>query len=183
MTETNEELYCIGCGAKIQSDDKNEPGYTPKAALQKGLETGELYCQRCFRLRHYNEVADVSLTDDDFLRLLNQLGQADALIVNVVDIFDFNGSLIPGLHRFVGDNPVLLVGNKEDLLPNIRRNPRLTYSVKYFAILSGSSISVRCYVEGYRPTGKASVKFRFRSGVDTVDLDTPTRASGSLVFE
>ena len=102
MTE-NEELYCIGCGAKIQSEDKTEPGYTPRAAIQKGLENNELYCQRCFRLRHYNEVADVSLTDDDFLRLLNQIGQTDALIVNVVDIFDFNGSLIPGLHRFVGE--------------------------------------------------------------------------------
>ena len=64
MTE-NEELYCIGCGAKIQSEDKTEPGYTPRAAIQKGLENNELYCQRCFRLRHYNEVADVSLTDDD----------------------------------------------------------------------------------------------------------------------
>ena len=63
MTE-NEELYCIGCGAKIQSEDKTEPGYTPRAAIQKGLENNELYCQRCFRLRHYNEVADVSLTDD-----------------------------------------------------------------------------------------------------------------------
>ena len=51
MTE-NEELYCIGCGAKIQSEDKTEPGYTPRAAIQKGLENNELYCQRCFRLRH-----------------------------------------------------------------------------------------------------------------------------------
>ena len=50
------------------------------------------------------------------LRLLNGLGTEDALIVNVVDIFDFNGSLIPGLHRFIGDNPVL-VGNKVDILP------------------------------------------------------------------
>lgn len=124
MTE-NEELYCIGCGAKIQSEDKTEPGYTPRAAIQKGLENNELYCQRCFRLRHYNEVADVSLTDDDFLRLLNQIGQTNALIVNVVDIFDFNGSLIPGLHRFVGDNPVLLVGNKEDLLPHSLKRSKI----------------------------------------------------------
>lgn len=48
---------------------------------------------------------------------MNGLGTEDALIVNVVDIFDFNGSLIPGLHRFIGDNPVLLVGNKVDILP------------------------------------------------------------------
>ena len=50
------------------------------------METGEVYCQRCFRLRHYNDIQDVQLTDDDFLRLLNGLGTEDALIVNVVDI-------------------------------------------------------------------------------------------------
>ena len=72
MTELNrdEELRCIGCGAVIQTEDKDALGYTPASALNKGLETGELYCQRCFRLRHYNEIAPVSLTDDDFLRLL-----------------------------------------------------------------------------------------------------------------
>lgn len=128
MTETidDENLICIGCGATIQSDDPNKIGYTPKSAIQKGLDNNELYCQRCFRLRHYNEIAPVSLTDDDFLRLLNQIRDANALIVYVVDIFDFNGSIIPGLHRFVGDNPVLLVGNKEDLLPRSLRRTKLT---------------------------------------------------------
>lgn len=140
MTEqktTNEELRCIGCGAVIQSEDPKRPGYTPQAAIQKGLETNELYCQRCFRLRHYNEIAPVSLTDDDFLQLLNHIRDANALIVYVVDIFDFNGSLIPGLHRFVGDNPVLLVGNKEDLLPRSLRRSRLRDWIRQQANLAG----------------------------------------------
>lgn len=122
----NEELKCIGCGAIIQTTDKGALGYTPESALKKNLETGEVYCQRCFRLRHYNDIQDISLTDDDFLRLLNSIAEKDALIVNVVDIFDFNGSLIPGLHRFVGDNPVLLVGNKVDILPKSLKRGKLT---------------------------------------------------------
>lgn len=140
MTEqetTNEELRCIGCGAVIQSEDPKEPGYTPQAAIKKGLENNELYCQRCFRLRHYNEIAPVSLTDDDFLQLLNHIRDGNALIVYVVDIFDFNGSLIPGLHRFVGDNPVLLVGNKEDLLPRSLRRSRLRDWIRQQANLAG----------------------------------------------
>lgn len=126
----SEAIHCIGCGAVIQTEDPQKLGYTPKTALEKGLVSGEVYCQRCFRLRHYNEIQDVSLTDDDFLRLLNELGQKDALIVNVVDIFDFNGSLIPGLHRFVGDNPVLLVGNKVDILPKSLKTGKLTQWMK-----------------------------------------------------
>ncbi|WP_076459321.1 ribosome biogenesis GTPase YqeH [Limosilactobacillus caccae] len=139
MTEEgqNEALRCIGCGSIIQTDDPQGLGYTPNSALEKGKETGELYCQRCFRLRHYNEIAPVSLTDDDFLRLLNQIRDAKALIVYVVDIFDFNGSLIPGLHRFVGDNPILLVGNKEDLLPRSLRRPKLQDWIRQQANLAG----------------------------------------------
>lgn len=36
MTETsNEILYCIGCGAKIQSENPNELGYTPESAVKR----------------------------------------------------------------------------------------------------------------------------------------------------
>lgn len=126
MTADTEDLYCIGCGAKLQTTVPNAAGYLPASTLAKADPDGELYCQRCFRLRHYNEIQDVALTDDDFLRLLNAIGQSDALIVNVVDIFDFSGSVIPGLHRFVGDNPVILVGNKADVLPKSVNQRRLT---------------------------------------------------------
>ncbi|MEK4284631.1 MULTISPECIES: ribosome biogenesis GTPase YqeH [Ureibacillus] len=104
---------CIGCGVKIQTENPEETGYAPPKTLEK--ET--VICQRCFRLKNYNEIQPVRLTDDDFLRILNGLGNHDGLIVKIVDIFDFNGSFIPGIHRFVGNNPVLLVANKSDLLP------------------------------------------------------------------
>ena len=135
-----EELLCIGCGAKIQTEDKAQAGYTPKAALEKGLETGELYCQRCFRLRHYNEITDVHITDDEFLKLLHEVGDSDALVVNVVDIFDFNGSVIPGLSRFVSGNDVLLVGNKKDILPKSVKTGKVT-----------QWLTERAHEEGLRP--------------------------------
>lgn len=150
-----ETLYCIGCGAQIQTTEKNKPGYTPKSALEKGLETGELYCQRCFRLRHYNEIVPVGLTDDDFLKLLTQIRDADALIVYVVDIFDFNGSIIPGLHRFVGDNPILLVGNKEDLLPRSLKRPKLRDWIRQ-----------RANEQGLRPIDVALVSAKTNHSVD-----------------
>src|SRR5690606_8161442 len=104
----NEMPQCIGCGTVIQTEDKNGLGYAPASSLEKEM----IICQRCFRLKNYNEIQPVSLTDDDFLRILNGLGQQQGLIVKIVDIFDFNGSWLPGLHRFVGNNPVLLVANK-----------------------------------------------------------------------
>lgn len=121
-----EELFCIGCGAAIQTTDKTQAGFTPSSALEKGLETGQLYCQRCFRLRHYNEISDVNISDDDFIKLLHEVGESDALVVNVIDIFDFNGSVIPGLSRFVSGNDVLLVGNKKDILPKSVKDGKVT---------------------------------------------------------
>lgn len=112
-----DELRCIGCGAVIQTEDKDKAGYVPNSVLQKSEEDSDIYCQRCFRLRHYNEVSDIELTSDDFLSMLNEISDANALVVNVIDIFDFNGSVISGMSRFAGDNPILLVGNKVDLLP------------------------------------------------------------------
>ena len=135
-----EELFCIGCGAKIQTTDKEKVGYTPKSSVDKAEETGELYCQRCFRLRHYNEIVDVHITDDDFLKLLHEVGDSNALVVNVVDIFDFNGSVIPGLSRFVSGNDVLLVGNKKDVLPKSVKDGKVT-----------QWLTERAHEEGLRP--------------------------------
>jgi 30S ribosome assembly GTPase len=118
----NEVVKCIGCGVVIQTTDKNELGYAPASSLEKE----QVVCQRCFRLKHYNEIQDVSLTDDDFLRILNGIGSTDALVVKIVDIFDFSGSWLPGIHRFIGKNKVLLVGNKADLIPKSVKERKLT---------------------------------------------------------
>ena len=123
----HQELVCIGCGVTVQSEDPKELGYAPQSALEKE----SIICQRCFKLKHYNEVQDVSLTDDDFLKILNKVGETDSLIVKIVDIFDFNGSWLPGLHRFVGQNDVLLIGNKVDLLPkSVKPNKLINWMKK-----------------------------------------------------
>ncbi|MCJ8006905.1 ribosome biogenesis GTPase YqeH [Lederbergia wuyishanensis] len=120
------DISCIGCGVAIQTEHLGEIGYAPPSSLQKE----EIICQRCFRLKHYNEVQDVSLTDQDFLNILNKIGSTDSLIVKIIDIFDFNGSWLPGLHRFVGNNPILLVGNKVDLLPKSAKRNKLIQWMK-----------------------------------------------------
>lgn len=104
---------CAGCGVKLQTEATDKLGYVPAAALEKELPI----CQRCFRIKNYNEAASIALDQDDFLRLLGGIAGTKSLVVHIVDLFDFEGSLISGLQRFVGNNPVLLVVNKIDLLP------------------------------------------------------------------
>jgi 30S ribosome assembly GTPase len=124
---SDQQIVCTGCGVKIQIEEPEHLGYAPASSLEKEV----VVCQRCFRLKHYNEVQDVSLTDDDFLKILNGIGQKDALIVKIVDIFDFNGSWLPGIQRFAGKNPVILIGNKADLVPkSVNQNKLIDWMKK-----------------------------------------------------
>ena len=49
----------------------------------------DVICQRCFRLKNYNEVQDVGMDSEDFLNLLTGLSDQKGIVVNVVDVFDF----------------------------------------------------------------------------------------------
>lgn len=119
------QYQCIGCGAFIQSENKDQMGYLPKSAFEKGLAKGEFYCQRCFRMRHYNEVQDLQIDDNVFLDKLNEIASDHAFVILVVDIFDVEGSIISGLSRFIGQQPFIVAANKFDLLPKVTRKSKV----------------------------------------------------------
>lgn len=121
-----EEKKCYGCGAVIQTSDINKPGYVP----EKALKQDHILCQRCFKMLHYHDHLESHLTIDDFLRILDEIGNRDCLVVYVVDLFDFNGSLVPGLMRHIGYNDVLVLGNKRDLLPKSLKEIKLNHWVR-----------------------------------------------------
>ncbi|MFS0672881.1 ribosome biogenesis GTPase YqeH [Ornithinibacillus sp. 179-J 7C1 HS] len=116
-----ENIHCIGCGVEIQTEDPKGLGYTPKSSLEKE----NILCKRCFRLKHYNEIQDVSIHDDDFLKMVSSIREKEGLVVHIVDIFDVNGTMIKSLPRIVGNNPIILVGNKMDLLPKSTNQNKL----------------------------------------------------------
>jgi hypothetical protein len=107
------ESACQGCGASLQTKDPNRLGYIPSSSLKKDNPL----CKRCFRLKHYNEIQDVAVTDDDFLQMISTIRNTKSLVVHLIDIFDVNGTLLQSLPRMVGNNPIILAGNKMDLLP------------------------------------------------------------------
>lgn len=129
-------IHCQGCGAIIQTSNPNKPGYTPSSSLEKE----EILCKRCFRLKHYNEIQDVSMTDDDFLKMVSSIRNTQGLVVHLIDIFDVNGTLIKSLPRITGDNPILLVGNKVDLLPKSTNQRRLIQWLRSVAKENGLKV-------------------------------------------
>ncbi|HLR71737.1 MAG TPA: ribosome biogenesis GTPase YqeH [Pseudogracilibacillus sp.] len=116
-------IICDGCGVQLQTDHKNKIGYIPKSSLQNN----PLFCQRCFQLRHYNKQQTISLDSNDFLNMVSQIRKTDSLVIHLIDIFDVDGTLLKSLPRIVGDNPILLVGNKIDLLPKSTNERKLKH--------------------------------------------------------
>jgi hypothetical protein len=108
-------LICRGCGVRIQSIDQTKPGYVPPDLVSRE----NLICQRCFKISHYNQLFPVSLDEEHFLEALKKIGQKKALVVKIMDLFDFNGSFLPSLPRLVNFNPILLAVNKIDLFPRV----------------------------------------------------------------
>ena len=111
---------CIGCGAVLQSENKSEPGYTPKP------EGG--YCQRCFRLIHYDDLTVSMRTGIDPDTVISQASAMDALILWVIDLFDNEAGMIPGINRKLSGKDIILALNKRDLLPeNISDEKIMTF--------------------------------------------------------
>ncbi|SEN03278.1 ribosome biogenesis GTPase YqeH [Lihuaxuella thermophila] len=107
------EYVCHGCGVLIQTEDPGKLGYVPESALTRE----EVLCQRCFRIRHYGDIGTVAQDPDLYLKKLSEIADTNSLVVQIVDLFDFAGSWIPGIHRHIGNNPLLLLANKIDLFP------------------------------------------------------------------
>lgn len=119
----SKEIRCYGCGAIIQSENEKHIGYVPKNAIDKDV----VLCQRCFKMKNYHELTATSLTNDDFLKILQTIGEKDCLVVYIIDLFDFNGSMINGLTRHVNGNDILVIANKRDILPKSVKDNRIKH--------------------------------------------------------
>ena len=103
---------CPGCGVILQKNAPDQPGfYIPPE------KAGTVFCQRCFRLRHYGQLEKAPPMTLPRLtgRFKPRLEKSD-LILLVTDVFDPEGSM-PVRWARLFTLPVLIVVNKADLLP------------------------------------------------------------------
>ena len=133
------DAYCSGCGAKIQNTDDTLPGYISDKLRQKKPDE-ELVCQRCFRIRNYSDNYRYQVSNKEFLDVVSKIKSEDALIVKIVDIFDFSGSFVPAIKTLTGKEDVLLVGNKVDLLPKNVKYKKIINWLKLMLKKQGFSV-------------------------------------------
>lgn len=100
------EKKCLGCGAALQSVDVKIIGYTPRPEME--------YCQRCFRLIHYNRKTEVNT---ETINSIEQLKELDASFFWLIDISDLEESLDSNFVKMFAEKNCYIVLTKCDLLP------------------------------------------------------------------
>ena len=95
--------------------------------LAKELSNKKVICKRCHGLQHFGKVEDALrpgwteeplMSQQNFRDLLKPLSEKPCVLIAIVDLFDFSGSVLPELDAIAGENPVILAANKADLLPS-----------------------------------------------------------------
>lgn len=112
---------CIGCGSLLTLN-KDSVGYT------KSLDNK--LCERCFRIRNYNEYKIVTKDNSEYYKIIDNIDNSLTLLI--IDLFD-----IPScLEQFVShlNNNVLLVLAKFDLIPSTNEERFINYFKRNYHI-------------------------------------------------
>lgn len=123
----NVKFRCFGCGVELQNTDPLLTGYTPKILGKEG----NVLCQRCYRLQHYGINNDDGLIKPDYKNILAKAIKRKNLIVYVIDLFNFEGSIIKEAHEFIKDNPLIVIANKRDILPKSCKDEKIKEFIKH----------------------------------------------------
>ena len=110
---------CIGCGVTLQTSNTDELGYINK--LDNNL------CERCFRIRNYNDYKFVIKDNNDYINILRNVNNTNDLVVLVVDLFNISKHL-EDISKYI-NNKILLVLTKRDILPKSCYDEKF---IKYF---------------------------------------------------
>lgn len=114
------ENTCKGCGAVLQTENKDKRGYA------KTLD--HEFCQSCFRLRHYSDFKHVraEVNDGDILDFIQSF---EGTVFWIVDLMNIDQSMHAGLMRSLLNKKVVLLANKRDLLPKQVNRTKLLHGL------------------------------------------------------
>lgn len=134
-TPEDEVEYLIqtsgGSSSKNELDDAEDIDINAMAN-EMGLDLVELskkkvICRRCHGLQNFGRVEkelrpgwtdEPTMSQEQFRDLLKPISEKPAVLIALVDLFDFSGSVLRELDGIAGENPVILAANKMDLLPS-----------------------------------------------------------------
>lgn len=177
MTQKN----CVGCGISLQNNDEKKEGYTPKEI--KANE--ELYCQRCFQLKHYGKYTLNKLTREDYRREVNKLLDKVDLAIAVFDIIHFEGSFDDEILDVLREKECIAIVNKLDLVPTDKHPSEVANWVKNRLAEEGIApldIAIVSSKNGYGINGiYKKIKHFYPNGVNAMVIGATNVGKSSII--
>ena len=132
MGKIRRVMRCYCCGAVLQSRTNEEIGYIDANLLEeKGAENRVLYCNSCHqKMAVINKGLLETDADEEALRILDDAIATDALLIWVVDLFAFNGTLNPDVVKKAKKLNLVVLGTKFDLFPRRIKNETMVRFVE-----------------------------------------------------
>ena len=145
MGKQSRVLRCYHCGAILQCENEDEKGYIIPESLHRATPIQIIYCDKCFEtMKAFNNSELEQKVDQEVLKILDDAFATDAMIIWVVDLFSFNGTLNSEIANKVKKLNVVVVGNKRDLFPmNVKDDSLIAYLNETFNAYGIKPKSVR----------------------------------------
>eukprot|EP00644_Phytophthora_capsici_P005148 jgi/Phyca11/531569/estExt2_fgenesh1_pg.C_PHYCAscaffold_10193 len=144
-----EQWTCSGCGIELQYKEPKQVGFFPKQLLNNIHDLKDLKrlrCERCFQMTQYGKISDTKMPYQEYEKRVMELRSKDMLMIQLVDILDISGSLLPKARHVFGNKPVMLVVNKGDLVPTKSGIRRLMRRIKQEAKEAGIDNLISIYL-------------------------------------
>ena len=183
---------CKGCGAFLQDSNDKFEGYTTN--INNDL------CERCFRIKNYNEYKFVEKNNIEFTNILKDINKTNDLVVLLVDLFNIPINL-KEITEYL-NNDILLVLTKKDIFSYKIPDEKFlsyNYGINYIDSLVVSSNknynfdllyekinkykkSNKVYIVGYTNSGKSTLinKFVHNYSKNNVNITTSNLPSTTL---
>lgn len=113
---------CIGCGSILQSKNNKEKGYIREDKLKDSS-----YCERCFKIIHYNERIVTNL-DNINGYILEEVNKKAKYVYFLVDLLNINKETLDTFKKVT--SPKTLIISKLDIIPKSIKESKITNWLK-----------------------------------------------------
>lgn len=119
MGKVKRVMRCYHCGDILQSVKQHEKGYIEKSfLLAPNADKEVLYCHGCYeKMKAINTGMLERDADEEILKILDDAVATDAMVIWVIDLFSFNGTLNPDVVNKIKGLKVIIAATKLDLFP------------------------------------------------------------------
>lgn len=188
---------CIGCGSVLQCEDEKNKGYIPQNKYEDSS-----YCERCFKIIHYNEKIITELADINEY-ITEEVNNNAKYVYFLIDLLNINSETI-NTYKSI-NKPKTLIISKLDIIPkSIKENKIITllkeiYDIKEDILFQSTKKNINtrslinhleeknikeAYILGYTNAGKSTLinKLTTISNLDKQEITTSLLPNTTIDF-